>query len=97
MSTRYMLGFLVCGLVLVMTAVPGPPGSPFRSETFEHVDDEFHRRVVVVEDEHAVHARLLGLRLGLGDDRGAGAARLAFQIGNVRARGRRIPSACSRR
>src|SRR3954451_22888359 len=24
MSTRYMLGFLVCGLVLVMTAVPGP-------------------------------------------------------------------------
>src|ERR1041385_6845023 len=29
MSTRYMLGFLVCGLVLVMTAVPGPC-SPFR-------------------------------------------------------------------
>src|SRR5665213_2365527 len=28
MSTRYMLGFLVCGLVLVMTAVPGPPSPP---------------------------------------------------------------------
>src|SRR6516225_9538358 len=30
MRTRYRLGRLVCGLVLVMTAVPGPPGSPFR-------------------------------------------------------------------
>src|SRR4051794_23613905 len=29
MSTRYMLGFLVCGLVLVMTAVPGPCSPEF--------------------------------------------------------------------
>src|SRR3974390_2665019 len=28
MSTRYMFGRLVCGLVLVMTAVPGPAGLP---------------------------------------------------------------------
>ena len=45
-------------------------------ESLQHVHDEFHRRVVVIEDEHAVHARPLGLRLGLGDDRGAGPALL---------------------
>src|SRR5690242_3131186 len=28
MSTRYIFGRLVCGFVLVITAVPSPPGSP---------------------------------------------------------------------
>ena len=46
-------------------------------EPLQHVGHEFHRRVVVVENEHAVQVRPLGLRLGLGDDRGAGAARTA--------------------
>src|SRR5260221_7874189 len=30
MSTRYRLGRLVCGRVLLITAVPGAPGSPRR-------------------------------------------------------------------
>ena len=42
---------------------------------------ELHRRVVVVEQQHTVEARPLGLRLGLGDDRGAGRARLAGVCG----------------
>ena len=43
--------------------------------------DELHRRVVVVQQQHAVEARPLGLRLGLGDDRGARRARApAFGI-----------------
>ena len=49
----------------------------FAEEALEHVHDELHRRVVVVEDEHTVHARPLGLRLGLGDDGGARPPRLA--------------------
>src|SRR5665213_4579907 len=43
-------------------------------KALQNVHDELHRRVIVVEDEHAVHARLLGLRLGLGNDRSARAA-----------------------
>ena len=39
----------------------------------EHVHHELHRGVVVVQEQHAVEARPLGLRLGLGDDRGPGA------------------------
>src|SRR5271163_1582901 len=52
-------------------------------ETLEHVDDEFHGRVVVVEQQHAIEVRTLGLRLGLGNDRGAGAGRIAFALAIV--------------
>ena len=37
-------------------------------EPLEHVHDEFHRRVVVVEQQHLVQRRLLGLRLRAGND-----------------------------
>src|SRR3546814_9167411 len=33
----------------------------------QHVNDELHRRVIVVQQEHLVHRRLLRLRPGLGD------------------------------
>ena len=52
-------------------------------EPLQHVHDELHGRVVVVEDEHAVHARPLGLRLGLADDGGAGAPRLPSPLAVV--------------
>jgi hypothetical protein len=45
----------------------------FVKEALEHVHDEFHRRVVVVEQKDAIQTRPLGLRLGLGDDRRSGA------------------------
>jgi hypothetical protein len=41
----------------------------FIEETLEHVDNELHRRVVVVEQENAVQVWPLGLRPRLGDDR----------------------------
>ena len=41
-------------------------------EFFQDVDDEFHRRVVVVEQKHLVEAGLLGLGARFGDDAGAG-------------------------
>ena len=37
-------------------------------EPLQHMNDEFHRRVVVVQDEDLVEARLLGFRPRLGDD-----------------------------
>ena len=40
-------------------------------EALQHMHDEFHRRVVVIEDQHAIEVRLLGLRLGARDDRAA--------------------------
>ncbi len=40
-------------------------------DLLQDVDDELHRRVVVVEQEHLVHARLLGLGARLRDDTGA--------------------------
>ena len=43
-------------------------------EPLQHMHHEFHRRVIVIEDEDAVKVRPFGLRLGLGDDGGAGAA-----------------------
>src|SRR6476619_7085808 len=43
-------------------------------EALEHVDDEVHRRVVVVEKQHLVQARPLRLRTRLGDDLSAGVA-----------------------
>ncbi len=41
----------------------------------QDVDDEFHRRVVVVQQKHLVEAGLLGLGARFGDDPGAGVAR----------------------
>ena len=38
----------------------------------QNVNDELHRRVVVIQDQHAIEAGLLGLRLGARDDRVAG-------------------------
>src|SRR3954464_9544160 len=40
----------------------------FGEETLQHMHDEFHRRVIVVEDKDLVQRGLLGLRTGLGDD-----------------------------
>ena len=42
---------------------------------FQYVDDEFHRRVIVVQQENLVERRFLGLGARLGDDPGAGGAR----------------------
>ena len=49
---------------------------------FQHMHDELHRRVVVVEQENAIETRTLRLRLRLGDDRGPGAV-LAFALALV--------------
>ena len=43
-------------------------------EALQHVHNELHRRVVVIENEHPVHVGPLGLRFGFGDDRSARAA-----------------------
>ena len=40
---------------------------------FQNMDDELHRRVVVVEQQNLVEVRLLGLRSRFGDDAGSGA------------------------
>ena len=37
-------------------------------EPLQHVHHEFHRGVVVVQKQHLVEARFLGLRRGPGDD-----------------------------
>ena len=42
---------------------------------FQDMDDELHRRVVVVQQQHLVERRLLGLGARFGDDAGAGIAR----------------------
>jgi hypothetical protein len=39
-------------------------------EPLQDMHNEFHWRVIIVEDEHAVYVGPLGLRLGLGDDAG---------------------------
>src|SRR6478752_1654755 len=60
-------------------------------EALEYVHDEFHRRVIVVEQQHTIKVRPLGLRLRLGDDRGAGAfIALALSIVVCRARAQPI-------
>jgi len=43
-------------------------------ETFEDMNHEFHRRVVVVEQQNAIEVRPLRLRPRLCDDRGPGRA-----------------------
>ena len=37
-------------------------------EPLQHMHDEFHRRVVVIEDQHAIETRPLRLWPGLGDN-----------------------------
>src|SRR5262249_51831214 len=49
-------------------------------EALKHMHDELHRRVVVVEQQHAVEVGALGLRPGLGDDRRARRARSALAV-----------------
>ena len=41
---------------------------PLIEKALEHVNDEIHRRVIVVEKQHLVEAGPLGFRFGLGDD-----------------------------
>ncbi len=57
-------------------------------ESLQHVNHELHRRVVVVEQQHPVHARPLGLRPRLGDDGGPRSAGilplLAVVVGHPR-------------
>ncbi len=43
-------------------------------ETLEHHHDEFHRRVIVVEQQHLVHRGLFRLGAGARRDTNAGAA-----------------------
>jgi hypothetical protein len=52
----------------------------------QHVNHEFHWGVVVVQQQHPIEVRPLGLRLGLGDDGGAGIATLAASLAIVVAR-----------
>src|SRR6478736_3157121 len=52
-------------------------------ESLQHVHDEFHRRVVIIENKHAVQVRPLGLRLGLCNARGAGPARFILALAVV--------------
>src|SRR3546814_4830226 len=40
-------------------------------EPFEHVNDELHRSVIVVQHQNLVHRGLLGFRLVLNDDAGS--------------------------
>ena len=40
-------------------------------ESFQNMDDELHRGVVVIKQQHTIHAGPLGLRLRLGNDRRA--------------------------
>lgn len=45
-------------------------------EALQHVHNELHRGVIIIEDEYTIHVRPLGLRFGFGNDRGARAALL---------------------
>jgi len=49
-------------------------------EPLQHVHNELHGGVVVVENKDAVHVWPLGLRLGLGDDPGTRAALLVAAL-----------------
>ena len=46
----------------------------FAENLFQDMDDEFHRRVVVVQEQDLVEAGLLGLGTRFGDDAGSGVA-----------------------
>ena len=47
-------------------------------EPLQNVDDELHRRVVVIEEQHFVERGFLGLGPGFGDDARADAAAVAI-------------------
>ena len=49
----------------------------------QHVNHELHRRVIVVQQQNPIKVGPLGLRFGLGDDRGAGVATLAAALALV--------------
>ena len=56
-------------------------------EFLEHVNDELHRSVVVVQNQHAIEVGPLRLRLDLGDDGGrrtAGSASAVLIVGHAR-------------
>jgi hypothetical protein len=52
-------------------------------ETLEHVHDEFHRRVVVIEQKDAIEVRPLSLRSRLSDDRSPRPSLIAFALAIV--------------
>ncbi len=47
---------------------------------FKNMNDELHRRVIVIQHQHSVHRRLLGFRLGLNRNARVGAGISVFQI-----------------
>ena len=54
---------------------------PCLAEIFrQHGNDEFHRRVIIIEQQYAVHARLFGLGFRARDDRCAGAIVIAASV-----------------
>ena len=65
----------------------------FAEKSLQNMDDELHRRVVVVEQQNLVHRRLLGFRAGLGDDAGRWPTRFVVtgiaRTGALRREGRR--------
>ena len=50
----------------------------FGEEFFQNMNDELHRRVIVVEQEDLVEGWFFGLRARTGDDTGAGIVALAI-------------------
>src|SRR6266700_2901297 len=76
--SHFSLGDLVCvdaaladPVVVNMQHDSGRSLVVLVEKPLEHMHHEFHRSVIVVENEHTIEARPLGLRLGLGDDRGS--------------------------
>jgi hypothetical protein len=70
--------YLVCeypaladAVVMDMEHDAGGTFAIFLEKPLQDVDDEFHGSVVVIQDEHAVEIRLLGLRLRTCNDRGS--------------------------
>ncbi len=59
----------------------------------KHVDDEFHRRVVVVQEHDLVERWLVGLRLGLGQQAGIALTALAVVAIVVRCHHMKLESA----
>jgi len=61
----------------------------FVEESLQHMDDKFHRGVVVIEQQHPVKTRFLDLRLGFRNDRGAWPTRLVTSFAVIVSRARR--------
>ena len=53
---------------------------------FQDMDDELHRRVVVVQQQNFIKAGLLGLGTRFGDDAGSGVARPVLAVAVIAAR-----------